>query len=269
MKPQFQSLMIAALGLAVVILLIQGHYTSAEVESLRQQVAATEEQATLAPVASASASADDAAWTRWNNDSPSSSQEAAPGHERMAALEQELSAVTHTLNQVVERVNRANFEAQRARQPQFSPGQATGAPDTMSASDLPTAWAPASEDGGAEWLQLDYENAVEVAQVLVRQTLGAGCIAKVAAILAGGREIVIWQGRQDPGEGIVEAPFNAPPGLKAHGVRVYLDTARVPGWNEIDAVELIGRDGSRQWASGATASSAFGGATLSTGRLAR
>jgi hypothetical protein len=40
-------------------------------------------------------------------------------------------------------------------------------------------------------------------------------------------------------------------------VRVYLDTAKVPGWNEIDAVELIGRDGTRQWAVSATASSTY------------
>ena len=33
---------------------------------------------------------------------------------------------------------------------------------------------------------------------------------------------------------------------------------RVAGWNEIDAVELIGRDGSRQWAKGANASSSYG-----------
>ena len=41
-------------------------------------------------------------------------------------------------------------------------------------------------------------------------------------------------------------------------MKVYLDTKRVAGWNEIDAVELIGRDGSRQWAKGASASSSYG-----------
>jgi len=38
---------------------------------------------------------------------------------------------------------------------------------------------------------------------------------------------------------------------------VYLDRRRVPGWNEIDAVELVGRDGSRQWATSAIASSSY------------
>ena len=65
--------------------------------------------------------------------------------------------------------------------------------------------------------------------------------------------------RHDASDGIVDAPFSAPPGLTASGVKVYLDTTRVPGWNEIDAVELIGRDGSRQWASTSSASSSYGG----------
>ena len=36
-----------------------------------------------------------------------------------------------------------------------------------------------------------------------------------------------------------------------------LDTNRAPGWNEIDAVELLG-PGGRQWASDARASSNYG-----------
>ncbi len=40
-------------------------------------------------------------------------------------------------------------------------------------------------------------------------------------------------------------------------VKVYLDTQRVTGWNEIDAVQLVGRDGAEQWASGASASSTY------------
>ena len=34
------------------------------------------------------------------------------------------------------------------------------------------------------------------------------------------------------------------------------EDVRVPGWNEIDAVEVVG-DGLRQWAATATASSSF------------
>lgn len=41
-------------------------------------------------------------------------------------------------------------------------------------------------------------------------------------------------------------------------IKVYLASKAVPGWNEIDAVELVGDDGSRQWATAAHASSIFG-----------
>lgn len=40
-------------------------------------------------------------------------------------------------------------------------------------------------------------------------------------------------------------------------MRIYLDTALSPGWEEIDAVELVAKDGSRQWATSASASSTY------------
>ena len=47
----------------------------------------------------------------------------------------------------------------------------------------------------------------------------------------------------------------------AREIRIELDTAvnKKPrrGWNAIDAVELVGRDGSRQWAAEAEASSTY------------
>ncbi|MCE9610541.1 MAG: hypothetical protein K8R23_10140 [Chthoniobacter sp.] len=177
---------------------------------------------------------------------------------KIATLERDLDAVVATLNALVEKQQREEAAAKRASQPSWSAARATGEPDTMTAGDFSTAWAPGSMDGGAEWLQLGYEKAVELAQVRVRETCGPGCIEKVAAVLENGTEVVIWQGRQTPAEGIAEPAFNAPAGLLARGVKVYLDTKRVPGWNEIDAVEMVGRDGTRQWAQTATASSSFG-----------
>ena len=65
--------------------------------------------------------------------------------------------------------------------------------------------------------------------------------------------------KREEGAGVapVERVFPVSGAISASGVRVYLDTQRVPGWNEIDAVELVGRDGSRQWAAHARASSSF------------
>jgi len=135
--------------------------------------------------------------------------------------------------------------------------QATGAPDTHQAGDISTAWASKLPDGGEEWLNLDYSNHVYLAEVRVRETYNPGAISKVAAVLPSGLEQTIWEGVTEPGEAPIEKVFPVSGNIYAKGVKVYLDTRRVPGWNEIDAVELVGRDGSRQWASHATASSSY------------
>jgi hypothetical protein len=135
--------------------------------------------------------------------------------------------------------------------------QATGAPDTHQAGDISTAWASKLPDGGEEWLNLDYSNHVYLAEVRVRETYNPGAISKVAAVLPNGREQIIWEGVTEPGEAPIEKVFPVSGNIYAKGVKVYLDTRRVPGWNEIDAVELVGRDGTRQWASQATASSSY------------
>ena len=142
--------------------------------------------------------------------------------------------------------------------PSWSPGQAAGAPNTEQHGDFSTAWASQSPDKGKEWLQLRYQRAVEVGEINIHETYNPGAVSKVSAILPDGGEKVIWEGTETVETGIVERALKVPPGIRCDQIRIELDTARVPGWNEIDAVELVGRDGSRQWAAESTASSYFG-----------
>jgi len=135
--------------------------------------------------------------------------------------------------------------------------QATGAPDTHQAGDIPTAWASRQPDAGEEWLSLEYSNQVQLAEVRVRETYNPGAISRVVALLPNGQEQVIWEGVTDPTEAPIDTVFPVPGNIVAKSVKVYLDTRRVAGWNEIDAVEIVGRDGQRQWANKATASSSF------------
>ena len=139
----------------------------------------------------------------------------------------------------------------------WGPEQAEGPPDTFVAGDLPTAWASSDPDGGTEWLRLEYANWVEPAEIRVRESFNPGAISKVTAVAADGQEVVIWSGTETPGPAPFEADFSNSQLIVTRIVTVYLDTSRVPGWNEIDAVELIGRDGSHQWAMKATASSTY------------
>jgi hypothetical protein len=142
--------------------------------------------------------------------------------------------------------------------PSWSPGQAAGEPNTARAGDFSTAWASQDPDGGAEWIQLKYGKSVEISEINIHETYNPGALSKVTARMADGSEKTLWEGVEPADEAPVERAITVPPGIRSDQIKVYLDTARVAGWNEIDAVELVGRDGTRQWASESTASSYYG-----------
>ncbi|QJE97334.1 hypothetical protein [Luteolibacter luteus] len=137
--------------------------------------------------------------------------------------------------------------------------QAAGSPDTDAAGDIPSAWASKAPDGGEEWIKLDYDRFVELDKVSVVESHNPGAISKVVAVLSDGNEAVIWEGQMDASEQneLVVSDFPVVKDLRARSVKVYLDTTRVPGWNEIDAVQLVGKDGSKQWASASSSSSSY------------
>lgn len=135
--------------------------------------------------------------------------------------------------------------------------QATGAPDTMQAGDIRTAWTTKQQNAGEEWLELTYGTAVPIAEVRVRETYNPGAVVKVTAIPERAFEIVLWEGedptKDAPGELVVTVDAE----VTSKVIRVYLDTRLKNGWNEIDAVELVGTDETRQWAASAKASSSY------------
>lgn len=192
----------------------------------------------------------------------SDEKEDAPNQETLAALTARIDELEDVASDTAKIINKAleEKEAREAARPKasWSAAQATGAPDTAGAGDQASAWAPAAQDGGEEWLELTYGELVDVAQVLVRETYNPGAIAKVCVILENGAEIPIWQGAQAAVPGPIDRVFPTPGGLVARGAKVYLDTKRVPGWNEIDAVALMDRSGARHWAVKANASSSYG-----------
>jgi len=141
----------------------------------------------------------------------------------------------------------------------WGPEQATGAPDTLEGGDRPTAWAARMPDSGPEWLQLDYDREVTIGEVRIRETCGAGAITKVTALLKDNKEVGLWEGREPPmpTPGVFAVTVDKERNVPAKSVIVYFDTTLVPGWNQIDAVQLVARDGPEQWASRATASSTY------------
>ena len=180
---------------------------------------------------------------------------------RLQAMEERLDELEKTVGDLADAWNRfAAAEDQKRRHASmrgWGPEQVTGAPDTPSAGDQPTAWASYAPDGGLEWLETSYERAVGVGQLRVLENHCPGAVVRITAILDGGAEVPLWEGEEPRSPAPADQWFAARASVVASKVRVYLDTAKVPGWNEIDAVELIGRDGTRQWAVSATASSTY------------
>lgn len=145
----------------------------------------------------------------------------------------------------------------------WSPEQAIGAPDTLEAEDAPTAWTPMEPNAGNEWLLVRFELPVAVAEVRILESLNPGAVRRISALMENPASLedsvsfLLWEG-DDP---TVQAPssFVVRPDREVvtRAILVEMDTARRPGWNAIDAVELVGRDGSRQWAAEADASSTY------------
>jgi hypothetical protein len=149
-------------------------------------------------------------------------------------------------------------QEQRRQIPGWHELQATGPPDVENrSSDDRRAWACAQADGGREWLELAYATPLVADRVTIHETCVAGCVVSVDVLEAGGGWRSVWSGDDpllQPGPFEVRFATTRAPVSK---VRVTLDTGRRPGWNEIDAVELSGPDGSA-WASHAAASTRYG-----------
>jgi hypothetical protein len=140
----------------------------------------------------------------------------------------------------------------------WGPEQATGAPDTPEAGDKVTAWASRTPDGHREWLRLTYASRITPVAVQIHETYNPGAVNRITAN-TGDDEHVLWTGTDPTSEnstlGISEIPLNS--GSDVETITLYLDSPRVQGWNEIDAVGLLDGAGNVHWAQAAVASSTY------------
>jgi hypothetical protein len=126
----------------------------------------------------------------------------------------------------------------------WSAMQATGKPDTLACIDSKNAWAAANQNT-IEWIDLDYAEAVIPQEINIYQNYNPSQVTEVAVFTDSGEKQVIWEGYP---ERVKDCPdlmtVTVDPGFRipVHKVRVTLDQ-RVNGWgwNEIDAVELVGK----------------------------
>jgi len=128
----------------------------------------------------------------------------------------------------------------------WSAAKATGPPDTTGCGDIVSAWAPAASRGlfgatpngpGPEWLQLTYAKPVHAVGIRVHETYMAGFVYQVDLTDTSGVPHTVWSGGDATScPGWLEIEFPATPYLVTG---VTLHTAK-PGYEEVDAVELVG-----------------------------
>jgi hypothetical protein len=142
----------------------------------------------------------------------------------------------------------------------WGPEQVCGPPDTPMPGDIITAWASATPDGQDEWLLLEYPEPVVPVAVHVYETYNPGALNRVTLFKLDGEEVEVWKGKdplpQGSGMGVAKVPAKAR--FKTQRLRIFLESSKVPGYNEIDAVGLVDASGKVHWATACEASSTFG-----------
>ena len=124
----------------------------------------------------------------------------------------------------------------------FAANQVTGPPNVTAYADNGLAWAPKEQDAGIEWIDLKYPSPVHATAVRVRESFGSGAVVKIELFDDQGVAHTVWAGN-DPTTDLNYLVVNFPKTAYATArVKVTLATNVIPGWNEIDAVQLVGTD---------------------------
>lgn len=129
-----------------------------------------------------------------------------------------------------------------------SPFSATGKPDVNNCTNSNYAWTISRENDGIHWIELNYDIPVYVNKVRVYENFNPGSIIKIE--LKNEKEYeTLWEGnyktKQCPY--VLEKEYLLNEGnitknitdFKTDTIKITINTD-VSGWNEIDAVELIG-----------------------------
>ncbi len=131
-------------------------------------------------------------------------------------------------------------------EPGWAAIQVTGEPDTSECGDIDTAWASAGSDT-VEWLDAYYDTPVYVTEISIYQTYHPDQVVEVDLIDLDGEYVPFYT--QEPNE--VESPCPYVLTIETdqvdflvQGVHIIVDQSVLGlGWNEIDAVELVGVPG--------------------------
>ena len=122
----------------------------------------------------------------------------------------------------------------------YSASQATGEPNVQTYSTTPQAWSSKTPDSGIEWIELTFAKPVRANAVRVRESSGSGAVIKIEVFDDKGAGHTVWSGSDSTKELnylIAEFPKTT---FKTNRVKLTLATNVISGWNQIDAVQLVG-----------------------------
>lgn len=124
----------------------------------------------------------------------------------------------------------------------WSANQVLGKPDVFPGyGDHNKAWASHGADDRDEWIEVGFDQAERVSGVEVYETFNPGAIDKIELITAKGKRIDVAISSDTFAHGVsakrelavrcTQEPIRS--------VRIHLDSQRVPGWNELDAIGIV------------------------------
>ncbi len=126
---------------------------------------------------------------------------------------------------------------------QYNAEQALDKPNKLpSTGSSAVAWSPAHEDGGLEYIQVGYVSAQKAQQIAVGESFNPGSIQTIHAYDSLGKEYLLYENLEPKSlEGIQGRMFNhffPLTNYKVKSVKITLNTAKVPGFNHIDAIGI-------------------------------
>jgi len=128
--------------------------------------------------------------------------------------------------------------------PSWAATQVLGPPNVFPRyGDLAQAWASRAPDDPTEWISVGFGRASSIAAVVVYETYNPGAIARVALTAEDGASFEVpveGAAAETSPEGSVRRRFElACTPYRVRTVRLELDSVRVAGWNELDAIGIV------------------------------
>ncbi len=124
---------------------------------------------------------------------------------------------------------------------QWSADQVVGQPDSTTPGRDGKGWAPQRPDDGAEWIVVQYKLSVFPLKVRICESLEPGFVVRVDGFDSANKIYTLWQGEDPTRAGTEFFEIDSARTTKPiNRLRITIDSAKVRGWNEIDAVELVG-----------------------------